>query len=176
MVTLNTVKEIGLATASTLGGAASLVLNNPIGAAVHAIVETNQYLKKSFQSPLLRAVVAAGVGAAAYLQPRAVTAILIASSALKFGAQALNADSSNLNSTSSPRQIDYSAPVEERGFVLASDESRGDSKNNPIEILDDVLTDKDKAVISRYNKKTAPVNYMGMVTLVKEEITPFKTN
>lgn len=90
-LTLNKIKEIGLATAaSAVGGAASLVLNSSIGAATHAIVETNQYLKKSFQSPLLRAFVAAGVGAAAYLQPRAVTASLIALSALKFGAQKLN--------------------------------------------------------------------------------------
>lgn len=120
MVTLNTIKESGLATAAALGGAASLIFNNSIGAAVHAIVETNQYLKKPFQSPLLRAAVAAGVGAAAYLQPRAVTAGLIALSALKFGVQALNQSFPKaitpppLGSKANPLLIDENSEVGER--------------------------------------------------------------
>jgi len=168
MVTLNTIKEAGLATASALGGAASIALNNSIGAAVHAIVETNQYLKKSFKSPLLRAAVAAGVGAAAYLHPRAVTASLIALSALKFGTNKLNPNQRTIRHVEE-NSVTPEPNEEEKQFEVRTPGEKG-SKANPIEILDNVLNEDDKTVISRYNQKNTLVDYFS-VKVKQEEIT-----
>lgn len=155
--------------AGAVGGALSVAINSSIGSAVHAIVETNQFLKKAIQSPLLRAVFAAGVGAAAYVQPRAVTASLIALSALKFGANKLNPNQKTIKHVEE-NSVTPEPDEEEKRFEVQTPAEKG-SKSNPIEILDDVLNANDTAIILRDKKKNTLVDYFS-VKVKQEEITP----